>query len=299
VKSTDFFRLAVLSFLLLVACGREKEGDLPRPDRPSPPIAEDDVIARVGGRSLGLKEFQELIPEEYKGLLTPEEKRDLLDRWVNTELLYMGAESRGMLEDPELTRRLMKQRRDFFANAYLQKAIDERVGISESELSDYYSEHRDEYSWEYRYRQIVVNSSEEAWEIRGKLRNGKISFKRAAEKYSLDVSARLGGDMGWMSRTALAPEILSRLLNMEKGDISDPFETTWGWTLVQFRDRRESKNALELSALREEILRRLLAEKRSRVYGEILDELRKAFPVEYDPELDERLGGNPPPRATP
>jgi len=47
--------------------------------------------------------------------------------------------------------------------------------------------------------------------------------------------------------------------------------------------------------VREEILRYLLIEKRRRVYGEVLEELREAFPVEYHPELDTRLGGESPP----
>ncbi len=254
-----------------------------------------EAIVQVGGRALGLAEFDQLIPDDYHGLLTSTEKREYLERWVDTELLYRGAEARGLLEDPELARRLLEQRRDFVANAFLQKSLDERVGITETETSDYYMAHLDEYAWEYRYRQIVVNSRDEAGEIYGNLDRGQISFKRAAEKYSLDASARLGGDMGWMSRAAIPPEILVRLVKMEKNDISEPFETTWGWTLIQFRERRESENALELGSVREEILRHLLIDKRRRVYGEILEELREAFPVEYHPELDTRLGGETPP----
>lgn len=254
-----------------------------------------EAIVQVGGRSLGFGEFEQLIPAEYHGLLTQDEKLEYLHRWVDTELLYRAAESRGLLDDPELRRRLLEQRRDFVANAYLQKTLDERVGITEAEISDYYSTHLDEYAWEYRYRQIVVNSRDESGEIYGNLQRGQISFKRAAEKYSLDASARLGGDMGWMSRAAVPPEILVRLVKMEKNGISEPFETTWGWTLIQFRERRESENALELGTVREEILRYLLIEKRRRVYGEVLEELREAFPVEYHPELDTRLGGESPP----
>lgn len=253
----------------------------------------------MGGRNLSFEEFQNLIPGEYQGLLTSEEKREFLDRWVDTELLFRGAEQRGMLDDPQLQRRLVQQHRDFIANAYLQKTLDERVGISESEMSEYYAEHRGEYAWEYRYRQIVVNSRQEAGDIHDQVSGGHLSFKRAAEKYSLDASARLGGDMGWMTRSAVPPELLMQLVGMEKDEISDPFETTWGWTLIQFRERRESENALELSEVREEILRQLLVEKRRRVYREVLEELREIFPVRYHPETEARLGDGSPPETAP
>lgn len=272
---------------------------MPHSDDPVPTHDGLEMVVQVGARTLGLSEFQELIPEDYEGLLTLGEKREYLERWVDTELLYLGAESRGMLDDPDLARRLLSQRRDFIANAFLQKTLDERVGITESELSDYYSTHLEEYAWEYRYRQLIVNSHEEAQKIHREFTGSEISFKRAAEKYSLDASARLGGDMGWMSRAAIPPEILSRLVVMEKNDISEPFETTWGWTFIQFRERRESENALELSAVREEILRHLLIEKRRRVYAEFLEELREAFPVKYHPETDARLGDDSPPVAAP
>jgi len=253
----------------------------------------------VGDRDLGFEEFQNLIPGEYKGLLNSQEKREFLDRWVDTELLYRGAERRGLLEDPELRRRWVQQQRDFVANAYLQKTLDERVGISESEISEYYEAHRDEYAWEYRYRQIVVNSRQEASEIHDRVVGGELSFKRAAEKYSLDASARLGGDMGWMTRSAVPPELLMRLIDMRIDEVSEPFETTWGWTLILFRDRRESENALELSEVREEILRQLLVEKRRRVFQEVLEELREAFPVKYHPETEERMGSDLRPDAEP
>ena len=286
--------LALAGLLALLAgCGREEpEPSLPQLSGPEKP-AEGGLLVRVGERELGAAELEGAIPPEYRGLLTGVERRAFLDRWVDTELLYQGAEAMGLTEDPELQRRLLQQRRDFFANAYLRRVLDERVAVSESEVDEYFEAHRDDYAWEYRYRQIVVNSHDEAEALHGRLRRGEIGFKRAAQRFSLDASARLSGDMGWVTPAAMPPEVLIRLREMGTDEVSEPFETTWGWTLVQFRDRRENESALAMAELREDILRHLAMEKRRRVRRELLDELGRRFPVEYPAGLDELLEKGP------
>jgi len=277
----------LLSLLLLSACGGDGR-EVPPHREPSG--AEEDYLVRVGGRDLTLAEFKSFIPGDYQGLLTGPERREFLDRWVDTELLYRGAEASGLLEDPEIQRRLAQQRRDFVANAYLQKTLDERVSVTEAEIGAFFAAHRNDYAWEYWFRQIVVNSREEAEDIHRQLKSGRLGFPRAAELYSLDVSARLGGDMGWVTRAVLSPEVQEHLKGLPVDGFTEPFETTWGWTLVQLRERRQNENALELSELREEILRHLLVEKRRRVHEKLLEELREDFHVDYHPKTEARLG---------
>jgi peptidyl-prolyl cis-trans isomerase C len=282
---------ALLALLLAGAC-RDDKGDPGASQRSggSADVPERlDYLVRVGDASLTEEDFVAGIPEEFRGLLTLEEKRGYLDRWVDTELLYEAAKDRGLLDNPDLQRRLEQQRREYVANFLLQTVLNERVAITEGEIADYYAEHLDEYSSEYRYREIVVRSQQEADDLYQRLTSNAISFVRAAERHSLASSARMGGDMGWLAKGGMPPEVEERIVRMKPQEISKPFETAWGWTLIQFRERRESDKALDLQDVRDEILRYLTMERRRQVYAEFLDEVQQSYPVRYHPDLEQRL----------
>lgn len=293
-------RLAPIGLLLiaigLTACGRGSEDALPA----GKPVAGGggagreplDYLVRVGDASLSEEEFATSLPAEFRGLLTNEEKRGYLERWVDTELLHQAARDRGLLDDPELKRRLEQQRREFVANHLLQTVLEERVLVTDGEIADYYSENMEAYSSEYRYREIVVRTQQEAQELHDKLVSKRLSFIRAAESYSLASSARSGGDMGWLAKGAMPPEVEERIVNMKPQEISPPFETAWGWTIIQFRERRQAENALDLQEVKDEILRYLTMQRRRQVYAEFLDEVRRSYPVRYHPELEERLSSD-------
>jgi hypothetical protein len=277
--------------LLLAACSgqeRKKDSELAAPDAKSE-AAQEEYLVRVGDHPLSDADFQAMIPPEFHGLLTVEEKRDYLDRWVDTELLYRSAEARGLLDDPELKLRLLQQQREFVANRLMQKVFEERLVVTESEIADYYVKHLDEYSSEYRYREIVVSSQEEAEDLYEDLSSKRISFTRAAEKHSLSSSAHTSGDMGWLAKGAMPPEVEERIVTMTPQEISRPFETAWGWTIIQFRDKRQSDRTLDLQEVKDEILRYLTMTRRRQVYREYLAELRESHKVIYHPQLEERL----------
>ncbi len=290
--------------LLLLSCGKGEEARQPGRGAPAESLSLErlDFLVKVGTAALSEKEFEAQIPEEFKGLLTIDEKRSYLDRWVDTQLLYNAGVAQGLLDDPVLTERLAQQQREFVANHLLHQMLEERVVVTDGEISDYYAEHLEEYSSEYRYREIVVRSREEAVEIGKQLAGKRFSFKRAAEQHSLASSARVGGDMGWLAKGMMPPEVEERVIAMNKNEISEPFETAWGWAIIQFREKRQSETALDLQEVQDEILRYLTMERKRRVYREFLEELRSSYPVSYHPDLEERMLADrfsPPPGTNP
>ncbi|MDP6419237.1 MAG: peptidylprolyl isomerase, partial [Candidatus Krumholzibacteria bacterium] len=250
---------------------------------------EGDLLLRVGSSTLSREDFERLLPSEYRGLMTLEEKQELLGRWRETELLFRAAEASGLHEDPELQFKLQQQRRDFLATAYLQRQLDEKVRVTEEEIRDFFEENRKELSIEYRYRRIVVSTREEAQKIYKDLKRGKTSFKRAARLFSKDASSEVGGDMGWVSPLSMVPEIRKRITAADPPDYSKPFETIWGWTIVQHRLRRGNKSVSSNQEVREEIIRRLVMEKRRDVHRTLIRDLEQDFPVLYHPDLNALL----------
>lgn len=248
-----------------------------------------DWLVRVGASGLTEQGLDEILPAEFRALLSGAEKREYLDRWAETELLYQAALDRNLDADPQLLARLYQQEREFLANQVLQRVLAERVIVTEDEVSAFYTEHLDQYASEYRYREIIVSTSEEAEELQASLTDGSLSFRRAAEKHSLSASARGGGDMGWLGFSSLLPQVAERLAAMDKSDVSPPFETAWGWSLIQLTDKRKSRQALDLNEVRDEIIRQLTMERRRRVYAGFMAELKESHRVDYHPDLEQVL----------
>ena len=65
------------------------------------------------------------------------------------------------------------------------------------------------------------------------------SFRILARKYSEDiVSARQGGELGFMERGQLVPEYEAMALSLEKGEVSDIVETQFGFHIIQLIARK-------------------------------------------------------------
>lgn len=76
---------------------------------------------------------------------------------------------------------------------------------------------------------------------------GGEDFGELARSHSSDKgTAAKGGDLGWVSPGSLAPKFEEVMNSLSPGGISDPFETDYGWHIVQVRDRRDHDDSQEL-----------------------------------------------------
>ncbi|WP_025770274.1 peptidylprolyl isomerase [Thioalkalivibrio sp. HK1] len=105
-------------------------------------------------------------------------------------------------------------------------------------------------------------------------------FADIARARSDDVSSSSkGGDLGWINPGETEPEFEQMMLSLEKDEISAPFQSRFGWHIVQVLDRREHDDTE--AALRAEAQRNI----RRRKFEEALDlwlrRLRDEAYVEY------------------
>ncbi len=67
------------------------------------------------------------------------------------------------------------------------------------------------------------------------------SFADLAKEYSEDKgSAIQGGDLGWTSPGSFVPAFEQSMNSLEEQDISQPFQSAFGWHIVQVLERRSS-----------------------------------------------------------
>ena len=104
---------------------------------------------------------------------------------------------------------------------------------------------------------------------------GGDDFAELARSHSADtVSASNGGDLGWTNPGDLVPAFEEVMNSLEPGGLSHPFQTDYGWHLVQVLERREhdSTEDMKRSQARETIRKRKLEEARDAWLRQLRDE---------------------------
>jgi len=116
-------------------------------------------------------------------------------------------------------------------------------------------------------------------QLRQRIKGGE-DFAELARAHSEDtVSAAVGGDLGWVSPGNLVPDFESRMNDLGPGEVSEPFETQFGWHIVQVLERRDFDNSEEMKHARaREIIR---ARKIEEAQQNWLRDLRDEAYVEY------------------
>ncbi|MBB3305791.1 MULTISPECIES: peptidylprolyl isomerase SurA [Enterobacterales] len=77
-------------------------------------------------------------------------------------------------------------------------------------------------------------------QIAADIKSGKTTFAAAAKQFSDDPgSANQGGDLGWASPEIYDPAFRDALLKLQKGQVSQPVHSSFGWHLIQLLDTRQ------------------------------------------------------------
>ena len=120
-------------------------------------------------------------------------------------------------------------------------------------------------------RHILISPNELTTEIDviNRLRNlrerilGGGSFSELAKSHSEDRgSATLGGDLGWVSPGQMVPQFEAAMNSLGDNEVSEPFQSQFGWHIVQVNERRELDNSKNFTTnkARELIRQRKIAE---------------------------------------
>lgn len=126
-----------------------------------------------------------------------------------------------------------------------EKAATADIEVSEDELKEYYE------NWkpEIEVRHILVDDEKTAKEVKQKLADGA-KFEDLAKEYSNDPgSAEKGGSLGWVDyegRQNFVPEFSAALDDLEKGKVSEPIKTQYGFHIIEVTDKKEKKSFDEM-----------------------------------------------------
>ncbi len=132
-----------------------------------------------------------------------------------------------------------------------------RVNISEGEVEDVLADLREQSQTEqFLLSEICLplESQAQAEQMRqvgmqmiDQMRQG-VPFQALAEQFSACPSAARGGDLGWLRRAEMSPEIAQIVQNLQEGNVSLPVPTQDGMmVMVAVRQKRDAAEAGEPS----------------------------------------------------
>jgi len=275
------FALMVLLVFAFNACSKKTETKGP-------------YLVKVGNAKIteaDLERELKNLPEFAQALFAGSSgKERFLDELVKKEILYQEAVKKGIDKDPQFKAKVEDFKKITLVGLLLEKVIEEKSKVTPEDVKDYYEKNKDEVSpaTQIRVSQIVVKTSDEAKGIYEKLKKGE-DFAKIAKQSSLDPgSAKNGGDLGYLAKGQMKPEIESVAAKLKAGQFSPPVKIPAGDLIVKVTEKKFGK-PLEFDKVKNLIAQRLAAEKQKDAFDSYLDELRKTYKVEMNKEAISQL----------
>jgi peptidyl-prolyl cis-trans isomerase C len=155
-------------------------------------------------------------------------------------LVAKAAEDKKVGDTDDFKHKLVYARTKLLMETYLQG--EAKAAVTDAELHKVYDEAIGQVKAEpeVRARHILVETEDEAKAVVAELKAGK-DFAELAKAKSKDPGAADGGDLGYFTKDQMVPEFSEVAFKLEKGQLSDPVKSQFGWHVIKVEDKREKK----------------------------------------------------------
>jgi peptidyl-prolyl cis-trans isomerase C len=201
----------------------------------------DPVIAKVNGVEVHQSDLT--MAEEDMGqnaqAMTGDAKRDYLLQYISDVILAaQAAEAKKVADQPEFKGRLAFMRNKLLMETLLQQ--EGKAAVTPEAMKKVYDEAVTQMSseQEVRARHILVPTEDEAKAILAEIKKGTDFAELAKQKSKDPGAAAEGGDLGYFTKDQMVPEFAAVAFKLEKGQVSDPVKTQFGWHIIKVEDKR-------------------------------------------------------------
>ena len=306
IKTIPVPMLFLIFVFALGSCDSKKE-----PEKPSPQVSKEtpkpaevvpaDALAKVGDRYIRVADYEKQVLKLSPKLADTEHGRKyVVNQYVDFILIEKEAESRGLTKDPAIAAKIEDYTRSLYRNSLLQSLKQGQKPISDEEAKKYFLEHEDEFIQPDRVRlsliEVPMDREKEINAIHKELKAGK-DFAQLAVTHSKHVSAKRGGDMGFVTQKQY--KVLTDVaFRMKPGEISKPFKSPFGWTILKvtqyvkkqdipieegIKRARARLEATDTSKSFDTLMKNLREKNRVVLYEDKIKQLQKQAPAQETP----------------
>lgn len=201
-------------------------------------------LATVDGKAITEAEFNAFL--KFKRISDKDEKKRgmLLDQYLEREALASAIEKGDLLDKDLIQAELNEFRKEMLISRYFEKYLNDTV--TDQAVQNYYNTNASDYEQKKIHaahilirlnkkmsepeRKAKLTTAQEAYSL---IKSGK-DFAEVAKDYSEDkISAKKGGDLGWLKEGSIDKRFSKTLFELKAGEISEPFETPFGFHVLK------------------------------------------------------------------
>ncbi len=227
---------------------------------------------------------EQMVETISSSLIIPKIMRDKLgkynleERSVDYITIKIENEVLNKLEDEQLKKYYEENKSSFMSDEYRNaetllldaKEYAKKSTVTEEEIKLLYEERKDllvEPAQRY-LNQIIVDSEEEA-----KLIKKKINFKNFSSIAFQEAGLNEEDiDLGWNTKNELPDEIIDATFKLNKGEVSVPIQSSFGWHILKVIDLKKRKE-VKYSEIKDQFKSEILLEKGKEAVFDLQDEL--------------------------
>ena len=174
----------------------------------------------------------------------------------------------------------------------LKREVKDKIIVTDGEIGEYYNAHRQEYEGKesVRMKQLLLlipsgadktvkmKIKNNALQLRELIMKGE-SFDLLAAKYSQGPAAAQGGDVGFIEKGTIIPEVDAVAFNLPLNQVSEVIESNVGFHIIKVVDKKGA-GLKPIAVVREEIKGKIEEEKLNKKFEEWISSLRAKSHIE-------------------
>jgi peptidyl-prolyl cis-trans isomerase C len=265
--------VAFLAVFILSACakdGKPKEGYVAKIDGVT--INKEDVSSQM-------KMLPEIAIQHFQG---PEGLTKFVDELVKKEMLYLEAKKRGMDKDKEFQKKVEEFKKITLINDLLDKEIELSPKVTDEDIKGYYEKNKEDFliNKQIRISHIFIKTEDELNQVKQRIDKGEDFAKIASEMSADKGSSKVGGDIGFIKKGELAPELENVVFTMRKGQVGAPVKVKDGFRIIKVTDIKG--NLVEFDKVKGLINQRLIAEKQRASFENFMEKIKKNYKIDIN-----------------
>ena len=212
---------------------------------------KDPLVAKVNGTEIHQSDLA--VAEEEAGQIppmSPNAKKDYLVQFLTDMILVSkAAEAKKMADSDSFKRRIAFAREKLLMEDMLQSVG--KAALTDEAMHKVYDEAVKQMGevQEVHARHILIRAApgdekaskaaeDKIKAVIARLKKGE-DFEKVAKEVTEDPSGKAnGGDLGYFSKEQMVPEFSDVAFKLEKGQISEPVKTQFGWHVIKVDDKR-------------------------------------------------------------
>lgn len=203
--------------------------------------SDSDPVAEYGERKITWGEVKVEMSTPLN-TLSVDRRVEALNNRIDNELMAKKGRAAGLEQDPLYLTRVGEFQKTRLVNLHRTQLVGQ-MEPDDKALSDYFEAHRAsiEFKEQRKILMLVLETQEQADEVKAKIDNGELTIYEAARDYSIHPDAKQNlGDFGWVTQGTGFPELDKVTFALGPGEISGPVESPAGWHLVNVVDVRDA-----------------------------------------------------------